>query len=179
MTTYGVMVTREDGLWVADIHGEGLGPAATDVERFADLDVEVRDLIAGLTDTDPDSFGLTWQYLISGVDATDMVRALAAAERRFAEASRIREAARLAVINQLRRAGVSQSVIGDVLGLSHQRVHQLVNESVRVKFVEASEAAFREGGEVLSVEELVALLRESLRRSKEASAHRTSPRVDA
>lgn len=58
MTTYDVTVTREDDLWVADITGEGLGPAATDVERFADLDTEVRDLIAGLTDADPGSLGL-------------------------------------------------------------------------------------------------------------------------
>jgi hypothetical protein len=33
---YDVTVTREDGLWVADIAGEGLGPAATDTERFGD-----------------------------------------------------------------------------------------------------------------------------------------------
>ena len=62
MTSYGVTVTRDSGLWVAEI--AGLPPrmvGVTDVERFSDLDVEVRDLIAGLTDTDPDSFDLTWR----------------------------------------------------------------------------------------------------------------------
>ena len=42
MRTYDVTVTREDNLWVADIVEL---TAATDVVRFADLDVEVRDLI--------------------------------------------------------------------------------------------------------------------------------------
>ena len=67
MITYQVTVTRDSGLWVADI--AGLPPNAfgvTDVERFADLDVEVRGLIAGLTDTDPDSFDLTWRYETTG-----------------------------------------------------------------------------------------------------------------
>lgn len=48
MTAYHVTVTRDSGLWAAVV--DGLPPhvvGATDVERFADLDVEVRDLIAG------------------------------------------------------------------------------------------------------------------------------------
>lgn len=70
MITYDVTVTREDGLWVADVHGNALGPAATDTEHFADLNVEVRDLIAGLADTDPDDLGLRWQYMIGGQSET-------------------------------------------------------------------------------------------------------------
>lgn len=58
MTAYNVTVTREDNLWVADIAGL---TAAVDVESFAELDVEVRDLIAGLTDTNPDDFVLNWR----------------------------------------------------------------------------------------------------------------------
>ncbi|MGH3319347.1 MAG: hypothetical protein ACRDN9_04045 [Streptosporangiaceae bacterium] len=130
MTTYDVAVTREDGLWVAVI--DGLPPhtvGATDVERFADLDVEVRDLVAGLTDTDPDDFDLTWRYVVGGVEVTDTVTGWAAAERQLAEASSAREEFRAAVIDQLSRAGASQATIGDVLGLSHQRVHQLAKSA--------------------------------------------------
>jgi hypothetical protein len=61
MTTYNVTVTRDGGLWAAVV--SGLPPrmvGATDVERFTDLDLEVRDLIAGLTETDPDSFVIRW-----------------------------------------------------------------------------------------------------------------------
>lgn len=110
-------------------HKPPVGAAATDTTRFADLDTEVRDLVPGLTDTDPDDPDLTWRYVIDGTDVTDTVRAWLSAERRLAEVSGAREAARTAVVEELSRSGASQAVIGDVLGLSHQRVHQLVKAS--------------------------------------------------
>ena len=127
MTTYNVTVTREDDLWVAEVHG--LPPhllGITDVEHFADLAVEVRDLIAGLTDTDPDSFSLTWHYVVGDVDVTSQIEHLLGAEDELRAASAEREQARTETLDALRRASVSQAVIGDVLGLSHQRVHQLI-----------------------------------------------------
>jgi hypothetical protein len=59
---YRVTVTREDQLWTATV--DGLPPhmvGVTDVERFADLEVEVRDLVAGLTDSEPNAFMLSWR----------------------------------------------------------------------------------------------------------------------
>lgn len=53
MTSYDVTVTRDDNLWVALVDGVG----ATDVEHFSDLDVEVRDYVAGVTDADLDDRG--------------------------------------------------------------------------------------------------------------------------
>src|SRR6266545_1982877 len=55
---WGVTITREDGLWVAVVNG--LTGGATDVEHFTELDSEVRDLIAGLTDVDPHEFDVEW-----------------------------------------------------------------------------------------------------------------------
>lgn len=81
MTTYEVIVTREDNLWVADV--QGLPPhlvGATDVEHFADLDVEVRDLVAGLTDTDPDGITIRWRYEVNGIDVTDKLTRFPPAE---------------------------------------------------------------------------------------------------
>ena len=127
MTTYPVTVTRDSGLWVAEV--DGLPPASigvTDVERFADLDTEVRDLLAGLTQTDPDSFGLTWRYVIDGRDVTSLIEAVFGAEVAYEAAAAARDAARRAVIRSLDRADVPQSAIGDLLGLSHQRVSQLL-----------------------------------------------------
>lgn len=75
--TYGVTVTREDQLWTARV--DGLPPTAigvTDVEHFADLDTEVRDLIAGLTDTDPDAFDLVWHYVQGDREFTPSLDAL-------------------------------------------------------------------------------------------------------
>lgn len=126
MTIYEVTVTRDDGLWAAVI--DGLPPhviGATDVERFGDLEVEVRDLIAGLTDTDPDSFALAWRYVFGGQDVTSLIIDLSGSEHAYAEAAAARDAARREVIRVLLNARLSQSAIGDVLGLSHQRIHQL------------------------------------------------------
>jgi hypothetical protein len=125
MTLYEVTVIREDGMWVADIYGAGLGPAATQTDRFPDLDIEVRDLIAGLTDTEPDSFGLAWRYVLGGQDVTSVIIDLAGSEHAYAEAAAARDAARREVIRVLLEARLSQSAIGDILGLSHQRIHQL------------------------------------------------------
>lgn len=48
-----VTVTRDENLWSVAVDGLPAGLiGATDVERFEDLDIEVRDLIAGLTDTE-------------------------------------------------------------------------------------------------------------------------------
>lgn len=58
MPTWVVTVSREDGLWVAVV--DGLPGGATDLAHFDDLEVEVRDLISGLADVDPDGFVIEW-----------------------------------------------------------------------------------------------------------------------
>lgn len=45
----------------------------------------------------------------------------------FIGATAERDVARLEAIEAVRSAGLSQRVAADVVGLSHQRVHQLVN----------------------------------------------------
>lgn len=131
MSTYDVTVTREDNLWVADIVEL---TAATDVVRFADLDVEVRDLIVGLTDADLDGLDLRWRYVVNDRDVSEVVRRFMAAEAELREAreqeaakAAERDAARLAAIHAIRAAGLSQRAAADVVGISHQRVHQLVS----------------------------------------------------
>lgn len=134
MTSYHVTVTREDNLWVAAVDGVG----ATDVEHFADLDVEVRDYIAGMIDADPDDFAIHWRYEVNGRDVTDALVRFMAAERELREAreteaakAAARDAARLDAINAVRSVGLSQRLAADVVGLSHQRVHQLVNSQMK------------------------------------------------
>lgn len=130
MTTYAVTVTRDGNLWAAVVHG--LPPhviGATDAERFADLEADVRELVAGLTDSDLDSFGLEWHLELDGRDLTEAVNTLRRAESEFEAAARARETAREALLKDLADAGLSQAAIGDVLGISHQRVHQLLKAS--------------------------------------------------
>ncbi|HTZ91285.1 MAG TPA: hypothetical protein VMB74_02715 [Streptosporangiaceae bacterium] len=127
MATYPVNVTRDSGLWVAEV--DGLPPGTigvTDVQRFADLGSEVRDLVAGLTQADPTSFKLTWRYVIDEQDVTSLFEAVFGAELAYRAAAAARDAARQAVIRTLDEADVPQSAIGDLLGLSHQRVSQLI-----------------------------------------------------
>ena len=129
MSSYQVEVTREDGLWVADISGPDLGPAATETGRFADLATEVRDLVAGLTDTEPDDLELRWRYNIGGMDMTSTIGRLLEAEVELHQATQAHEEARRTALRELASAGLSQAAIGDVLGVSHQRVHQLLRAS--------------------------------------------------
>lgn len=125
MTAYEVTVGREDNLWVAVV--SGLLPAATDVEHFSDLDTEVRDLIAGLTDADPDDFAINWRYEIGGKDITSQLQRLVALESELRAVQEARDKARIEAVSTLVDAGMSQRAIGDVLNLSHQRVNQLLN----------------------------------------------------
>ncbi|MGQ0774199.1 MAG: MerR [Pseudonocardiales bacterium] len=123
--------TREDNLWVADIAGL---TAATDVEHFSDLDVEVRDLIAGLTDTDPDDLAIRWRYEVNGRDVTDQFERFLAVEaelreqmQRAQQLQTARDVERLALLRDLAEAGLSQRAIGNAVALSHQRINQLIN----------------------------------------------------
>jgi len=123
--TYPVTVSREDNLWVAIVDGVPAG--ATDVERFGDLQVEVRDLVAGLTDSDPGAFRLDWRYLPGGIDVTIEIENFIHARSDATAAARRRDEALRSAIAALRGAGLSVRAIADVVELSHQRVHQLLS----------------------------------------------------
>ncbi|WP_243790941.1 MerR [Saccharopolyspora gloriosae] len=127
LSSYRVNVSREDRSWVA--HVQGLPAGATEVDHLEELDLEVRDLIAGLADREPDSFHIDWRYLQGDVEYTRPVEELRhwTAESRQAAANA--ERARLEIITTLRSAGLSQRVIAEVIGTSHQRVAQLMAEA--------------------------------------------------
>jgi len=60
MTSYAVTVSREEPWWVAVV--SGLSGGATEARRLDQLEVEIRDLIGGLTDTRDDEVDLEWNY---------------------------------------------------------------------------------------------------------------------
>ncbi len=131
LPTYRVTVTREIGLWAATV--DGLPPGvvgATDVERHADLDDAVRDLIAGLTEVDTSDFHVQWAYVQKGRDYTQVVLGLDAWETQAGESTAVFDAYRHAAIQSMRGAGLSMRDIADLLGISHQRVSQLVAQGV-------------------------------------------------
>lgn len=127
LPTYRVTVTRDDGLWAAVVDA-GLPPGvigATDVEHFRDLDAAVRDLIAGLTDTKTSAFRVEWHYLQNGSEYGPVIEELKYWSHEVDAAVGNRDRMRKAAITSMRNAGLSLRDIADVLGISHQRVHQL------------------------------------------------------
>lgn len=124
LPAYSVTVSREDGLWVAVV--DGLPAGATDVEKFEELDDAVRDLIAFLADVEPDAFWIDWRYRLGTQDLTVLVENLREWEHLAEQATRHRDATRKAVVESMRSAGLSYREIADVVGLSHQRIGQLV-----------------------------------------------------
>lgn len=124
---YRVDVSRESSGWVAVVRG--LPAGATEVDHFDELDVEVRDLIAGLADREPDSFDLSWHYRQGDVEYTRPVEELVHWREQSRQAAENAERARLEIITTLRAAGLSQRAIAEVIGTSHQRVAQLLAEA--------------------------------------------------
>ena len=80
-----------------------------------------------MTDADPSSFDLHWHYRAGDDDVTDLVQELGEIEIARAHTTARRDSLRREIIGRMSAAGLSQRAIGDVLGLSHQRVHQLAS----------------------------------------------------
>ena len=127
LPVYSVTVSREDGLWVAVV--EGVPAGATDVERFEELREAVRDLISTLLDVEPDSFWIEWHYRQGSLDLTDLIEHLREWEDLAERAARNRDASRRAVVASMHSAGLSYREIADVIGISYQRVGQLLSDS--------------------------------------------------
>jgi hypothetical protein len=127
LPAYSVTVSREDDLWVAVV--EGIPAGATDVERFEELPEAVRDLISTLLDVEPDSFWIDWHYRQGSHDLTDLIEHLREWEDLAERAARNRDASRRAVVESMHSAGLSYREIADVIGISYQRVGQLLSGS--------------------------------------------------
>lgn len=127
LPVHSVIVSREDDLWVAVV--EGLPAGATDTERFEDLPEAVRDLISTLLGVEPDSFWIDWHYRQGDHDLTDLIEHLREWEDLAERAARSRDAIRRTAVESMRSAGLSYREIADVVGISHQRVGQLLSES--------------------------------------------------
>jgi hypothetical protein len=123
---YDVEVSREAGYWVAVVHGVRGG--ATESRRLSALDSEVRDLLSGLLDIDADSLGLTWNYEPAlGPAASKRVTEYGVARDDLGQAQEAYDRAQRLAVDELRTADVSLRDSATLLGMSFQRVQQLVH----------------------------------------------------
>ena len=122
MTSYTVTVSREEPWWVAVV--DGLPGGATEARRLSQLETEVRDLIAGLTDTTEDAFDLDWSYDLPP-ELARPVRQFVAARTRRQAAERDYATAQAHAVDALTAAHVSVRDAAELLGLSYQRIAQV------------------------------------------------------
>ena len=120
MTTYDVTIAKEGKYWLVRIPAiNGL----TQARNYAEVELMAREYISLVRDVGIDQVKIA-SITVEGV--SDAIRQAAeeralAKELESAASRRVREAAK-----SLRTNGVSLVDIGAILGVSHQRVHQLV-----------------------------------------------------
>jgi len=123
--TYQATVTREDGWWMVYVPEiEGL----TQARRLSEAELMARELIAVTTNRPLSEISVNVNVdTIAGVAVADTVAQVSASR---AEAARL-EATATAKARELARELVARDIplrdVGTILGVSHQRAHQLVN----------------------------------------------------
>ncbi|OZG68332.1 hypothetical protein [Bifidobacterium eulemuris] len=126
MSSYQVTVRPGEKYWILEIPGVGVTQARTSRE----IETMARDLIAVMTDATDTSAA-------TDVELEFTMRLPQSVRHHLDEAQRLREreaearaaAARetRAAVQELHGLGLALQQIGDILGVSRQRAHQLVN----------------------------------------------------
>jgi len=137
VTTYRVVLSREDPWWTAVAYGDDLPPhgAATETRTISDLEDKIRDQIVLRTDADlhmpydkaASSFEIMWDY--SGLPAESAValKDYHESKHELAEAQdRYTESAQRAAFVLADEAHASVRDIARLMGISYQRVSQLI-----------------------------------------------------
>nr|WP_237683688.1 hypothetical protein [Nocardiopsis sinuspersici] len=95
-----------------------------DYPHFSEIEDEAPEFIAGLAGSDPEDFTITWRYESGGEDATEEVLQYLVAEEELRRSQDERDRSRARALETLRKAGLTQRAMADVVGLSPQRVQQ-------------------------------------------------------
>ncbi|WP_225997034.1 type II toxin-antitoxin system HicB family antitoxin [Myceligenerans pegani] len=125
-STYQATVTREDGWWMVHVPEiDGL----TQARRLADVEQMARELIAVTRDVPVEDVAVNVSIdAVAGIKVRDVLEDVAAeraeAKRLDADAS----AKTAALARKLVGKGIAQRDVGKILGVSHQRVNQLVQQ---------------------------------------------------
>jgi predicted RNase H-like HicB family nuclease/predicted XRE-type DNA-binding protein len=123
---YMVSMAQEDGIWLieaVDLVGvRSFGRTVSDAVR------NIREAIAAAEDLDEWEY-LSLDYAFSDEVATDALREFHEADRAEENAAMERDRALRAVLESLRSQGMSYRDLATVIGISHQRVAQLLADS--------------------------------------------------
>ena len=124
MDTYEVQVRRGENWWVLSV--PAIRAAHSQSRTLRDVEATARDLIAVMLDVPGDSFDVDVRVTLPAPVAKHLARAeklrATAAAAQSQAASEVRAAAA-----ELAGLGLPLRDVGQALGVSHQRAHQLVS----------------------------------------------------
>lgn len=119
--TYEGRTWREGKFWVVEVRGVGV----TQARRLSQVEEMARDLVTIMVRVPADHVHVDIKIELSA----DVGAEVEEAKRLRTEAARLQETATQAsraAAAHLREAGLSINDVGTLLGISHQRVHQLL-----------------------------------------------------
>ncbi|WP_199038678.1 hypothetical protein [Glycomyces salinus] len=119
---YVVTATRSFGMWELDVPGVGV----TQAERASEAEDMVRDLIDILAEDDADKTEIHIEWHLGGGLDEEVAEAARARQEAQAKSEAAAKAARNAAAH-MKSAGLTGRDIAAVLGVSEQRVSQLLN----------------------------------------------------
>ena len=125
MKTYRVDVVRDEGWWI--MHARIPRTIIySQAKRVDDVEPMIRDAIAGVLDVEPESFAIELTFDLN----SDVLDQVARAREVSLEAAEVQERASResrAAVQALRNEGLTLKEAGYFLGVSPQRVAQLLN----------------------------------------------------
>lgn len=119
---YKAKVERGERYWLVTVDGVGM----TQARNLREVPEMVRDLVATVLDVAPDSFRVQWAIELSPEVLQHLSRAQSLREESKRAQSEAAKELRLAA-KTLREQNLPLRDIGEVLGVSYQRAHQLVS----------------------------------------------------
>jgi transcriptional regulator with XRE-family HTH domain len=128
---YGLRVWREDGWWLARVMSASSGAdespvnAITQARTLARIEPMARDLIATILDADETEFDVAYDYVLPS-DLDELVRDAKGARAWLEAAQDLWQERSIAAARGLTGRGYSLRDVAALLGLSHQRIDQLL-----------------------------------------------------
>ncbi|CAN5266289.1 hypothetical protein BH11ACT3_BH11ACT3_20490 [soil metagenome] len=126
MTEYQALVSREGKWWMIHVPGvDGL----TQARRLSEAGLMAREFVAVTLDVPVESVTISVRVVeIEGVaNVGDRINAIIADRAKADELSRKASADAIALARELASHDVPIRDVGEVLGVSHQRAHQLIH----------------------------------------------------